>query len=232
MKIGICDDEEIYRKKNIELCREFCNDKKILYEIIEFGSGEELLNYKLELDVIILDIELIGIDGIDVKNRLYQEERHTPIIFMTNYQSKVMKGYGRNVYAFIVKDDCRKDLFKALDEINRELNNYCEVEVEEGGIHILITSKQIVRIRAFNQYIQIYTLNNEYIKRDSMNNMTKLLSKYGFYRVNRSNIINFKYIASISNGIKLTNNHKIDVSKKINIRFKLAYERYIRNSRS
>ena len=83
--IGICDDEQKSREILLSFCRQLFVDKEN-YEIKEFVSGEEVLKSE-KTDILLLDIEMCGIDGIVVKDELQNQGEEVDILFITNYSA-------------------------------------------------------------------------------------------------------------------------------------------------
>lgn len=73
MNIGICDDNDEVRQSIFDLCKEISKEENEIHSCIVFKCGEEVLNYckqkdSLKIDILFLDIEMPGIDGIELKN--------------------------------------------------------------------------------------------------------------------------------------------------------------------
>lgn len=69
MRIGMCDDQKIFLKQMRQIIDKYMEFRKIPYSIVEFSGGEELLAYDLQLDILFLDIEMSGIDGLETAKR-------------------------------------------------------------------------------------------------------------------------------------------------------------------
>ena len=71
-RIGICDDEIEFCTEIEEYVREYAEKEKITVEIEIFTSGEalfETMKNENTIDLLFLDIELGGIDGVEVGHR-------------------------------------------------------------------------------------------------------------------------------------------------------------------
>ena len=70
INIGICDDELLYRIKIKDIFKELLRLYAINYNIYEFSSGKELLNnYPKDLDILIMDIQMKIVNGMDTAKR-------------------------------------------------------------------------------------------------------------------------------------------------------------------
>lgn len=228
MQIGICDDIEIFRTHMAELCAGYFNNKNINFEIIQFSLGKELLNFKEKIDILILDIELPEIDGIEVKDYLDKRKEEIAIIYVTNHIERMKEAFGRNVYGFIEKKENKERLFILLDKICDNIIDYCHIEVETNLIKKLIKSNDIIRLEVKNQYVDIHTKIGIYLKRVSLSELETKLSAYDFCRIDRKHIVNLKFVDSINDGVKLTNGYQYNLTNKMYSRFKSAYINYIK----
>lgn len=112
------------------------NDVK--FEITRFENGLKFLSqYKHDYDMVFMDIEIIGPDGMEISRRLRKLDRKIVIIFMTNMAQFAVKGYEVDALDFVVKpvgyyDFCMK-MKKALDIINKN-NSGKYIFVNDGDI--------------------------------------------------------------------------------------------------
>lgn len=84
--IGICDDEPYWREMLIKSCCVFLNDCGQKYEIVEFSSGEDVLTYDgHEILLLFLDIEMAGISGIDVMDKIRDNSLFWRIVFVSSH---------------------------------------------------------------------------------------------------------------------------------------------------
>ena len=86
MQISICDDNpQIISQLQVLLQKYFKEKQLSLPDITTFSSGEDLLNNSSAKDIVFLDIEMPGCDGIFVGNTLKQKWPNTIIIVVTSY---------------------------------------------------------------------------------------------------------------------------------------------------
>ncbi len=123
--IAIVDDDEISR---IILYKYLILEKQ--YSTKLYASGEEFLEAtsKIIPDLVILDIEMPGVNGIEVFDRMrkIKELEDVPVIFLTGKEDKatVMKCIGRGADGYMVKP-VTKDVLKAkLNEVLKRFNEF------------------------------------------------------------------------------------------------------------
>ena len=99
MKIAICDDQQIF----IDRLRNLIADEDA--EIYVFHSGDELLNSNVDFDIVLLDIEMPGTDGLGVAAELYRKNRKTLLLFITSHREYSTKGYEFRAFRYILKSE-------------------------------------------------------------------------------------------------------------------------------
>lgn len=101
LRIAICDDQEVYREDILEHCKRLLQGENVIYSC--FASGEELLDSGFQFDFLFLDIEMTGMDGIQVKNLLETQNAQAKIIFLTSHEERMIEAFGANVIGFLRK---------------------------------------------------------------------------------------------------------------------------------
>lgn len=228
MRIGICDDEKICRESAKKICIEYFQVNNLDYELIEFKSCEELLASTQELHILLLDIEMKGIDGITAKNILADQKSNVRIIFMTSHTQEMVNAFGKYVYGFLVKPIALESVFNLLDKIIRDIGKGFVVETEHNGKKKYIKGEDIVFIEAEDKYSFIKTESDSYLVRRSMNEWEILLKEQNFFRVHKSYIVNLAYVKYFDEYIILENDIKIKISNRKTKTFKYTYHDYLK----
>ena len=124
MRIAVCDDEELFRI-------EFKNvlDKALVnvdYDIDTFSGGSSLYEafLKSPFDLVFLDIEMPGIDGITLAKRLRAISENVHIVFLTSHIEYALEGYEVNALRYLVKPVDMNKLGEVLKYVQDKKNNY------------------------------------------------------------------------------------------------------------
>ncbi|MBO5597170.1 MAG: response regulator [Oribacterium sp.] len=116
MRIAICDDEkricDILAEKVAKICPEA--------EIITFTSGEELLAADKLPDILLLDIWMPEMSGLDVAKTLRDRDWRKILIFVTGEESQVFSSFDLHPFHFLVKPFADEKLSEVLDEQARQ----------------------------------------------------------------------------------------------------------------
>lgn len=216
INIVICEDELQYRLKAKAILEEILNLNSINYNIYEFSSGEDLLkNYPKNLDILIMDIQMKLINGIDTAKKIREFDESVEIIFMSSFSEFMQEGYEVKAYRYILKPINEKmflkNILSCIDEVIRKKNNYLTLNVKNYLDRIRIDS--IIYIETDRPNILIYTFNNMYTIKMSISKIENILKKYGFFRCHNSYIVNLKLVESMNSSVILVEGKEIPISK-------------------
>ena len=147
-------------------------------------SGKEVLAYQGEIDILILDIDMPGIDGIQEKNQMQKKNRNTNIIFVTNYSERMREAFGPWVFAFVDKGDIEKDLKRILPELIERICRYVKIDR-------LYDSREVLYLQAEGSYTDLYFRSGErHTIRKNLKELEKELVGVDFIRTHRSYLVN------------------------------------------
>ena len=216
INIGICEDELHYRVNIKDMLGDILSTYSINYKIYEFSSGEELLsNYPKDLDILIMDIQMKIINGMDTARKIREFDQNLEIIFMTSFSEFMQEGYEVKAYRYILKPiserKISRNILPCINEIMKKKNNYLTINVKNYVDRIKIDS--IVYIETDRPNILIYTNDNKYTTKMSISKIDKILREHGFFRCHNSYIVNLKLVESVnSNTLKIGEKY-IPISK-------------------
>ena len=144
MRVALCDDSNIFRNDAKNKVEAYFNSLDLM--IYEYESGESLLKALqiLSFDLLILDIEMGGIDGLETAKRIRESGSDMPIILLTSHTEFAMDGYELGVYRFLSKPVQEDKLYDALDSIIQKLGDEKKVMLRADGEDILVKGHVIL----------------------------------------------------------------------------------------
>ena len=120
INIGICDDELYSREQIKDILNKLLCSYPIKYNIFEFSSGEELLNnYPKNLDILIMDIQMKKINGMNTLDTYEKFDENLEIIFMTSFADFMQEGYEVKAYRYILKPISEKKNLKKYPALHK-----------------------------------------------------------------------------------------------------------------
>jgi len=129
--IHVVDDEEINR----DLLQGILEDD---YRVECFESGEDFLKHYVQApaDIVILDVDMPGLDGLEVCRRLQDMESPSPVIFVSSLASNEerLAGYTSGGYDYIVKPCDPQELLAKIILILKQKEQYLQLEDQRQEI--------------------------------------------------------------------------------------------------
>lgn len=232
LKCLVLDDEPLGR----EIIEEYVNKTPFLELSASFGKPLEALTYLQEnkIDILLTDIEMPQLNGLQFIESLKSKPL---IIFITAYRDYAIEGFESGVVDYLVKPVAYNRFIKAIIRAQENLkakefvqsDNEFELDrifIKSDNKLVKIFFEDIVYIEALKDYLRIHISEKErYITHSTMKAMEEKLPDY-FFRIQRSYIINTKYIKSfygntvklsIGESLGISTNHKADLFKRLGI---------------
>lgn len=205
MKIAICDDEQLQIEYIESILVEWSNKSGQGYVLETYPSAEAFLfayEESKDYDILLLDVEMKEMSGIDLAKRLRREKSKVEIIFITAHFEFYGEGYEVDALHYLIKPIAQEKLTMVLDKAVEKLaEEPLSVIVTCGGETIKLYEKDILYVESMLHYIAIYaytpTGEKEYRIKESISVFEGKLSE-DFYRIHRSVLVNLKYIVRIS----------------------------------
>ena len=235
MKIAVCDDEKVYRYEIIDLLNMYAAENNIILNVTEFDDGRELVTSKTVFDMIFLDHQMRDLNGLDTIKSIREKNIDTKVVFVSSYSDIVFDSMKYNAYRFIVKPVSREKLYEAMDSALEMSSSERKLIVKDENYNesIVVYEKDIIYAQADNVYTYIITDEGTYRYPYNLSALEEELDSGGFFRTNRSYIVNLEHINSYDKtGITLSNGHKAVISRSKYKDFNACYLNYIKRSAS
>lgn len=225
--IGICDDEQ----KSIDITKEYCEavSRELGIEFIFyiFTSGEEVLKCEESIDILLLDIEMTGMNGIETMHILEDMSNIKNILFVSGYSDYIHESFGIKTKGFVCKpieyNRLKNEIERTILYIKKEIDKH-PVEVDVGGKHILIDAENIMYMQGEGRYVKLVTNTETYLVTENIKVWEDKLCGSSIHRVHKSYMVNYKFIANIvGTEVVLKDNVKLPVGRKY---YKLVKEQY------
>lgn len=169
-----------------------------------------------KVDLMLLDIEMPGMSGLD----LIKSMKNLPfVILITSKKEYALEAFEYNVVDYLLKPIALDRFFKAIARVKEMGDNNPATDktntsffVKNNGTLVKIHSKDILWIEALGDYITIHTIDNKkFTIHSTMKMVENKLSSDRFVRVHRSFIIAVDHISSIDDNVVVIGKQLIPV---------------------
>jgi len=202
MRIAVCDDEEAQRRLIINYLQEWAKASGQILDISEFPDGESLLFCWEDdkcFELLILDIELGNLSGMELAGRIRREDDEIPILFITGYETYMAQGYEVAAIQYLLKPLSKEKLFAVLDRLQRRKKPEEKLTFLTGEGVLLLVPSDIWFVEARGHQSMLFTAHESYQLRHSMTELLKILDgQKGFVRCHRSYLVNLRHISAIT----------------------------------
>lgn len=227
MKIAICDDELHIHDMVEKMLLLYSKENYIVIDIVHYISAKQLLEEKEELDLLLLDIEMPEMDGIEAALKLRDWGKEYKIIMLTAREDRYRDAFKIGAFRFVPKPIEKLELYKAIDDVREHLVGLEKVTVFRDGISYQIIQRDILYVEADRSASLIFTSHAEYRSELSLAAWHEILDDRVFFQSHRSYIVNMGKIEEINkNVIRLMNGDKVAVSKRLRTSLLHAYMVY------
>lgn len=200
VSIAIADDDP---KELATLKQHFAKFKRETpeeIEIVTYSSGELLLSqYNLAWDIICLDIDMPGRDGIEIAKEIRKKDEQVIIIFITNMAQMAIRGYEVRALDFLIKPvDYFSFSMKMQSIINISQNqktSHIVINLPEGMKKI--STDELYYAEVTGHYLLYHTKSGVYKQKASMRDLEAKLAPYAFNRCNNCYLVNLHYVSGV-----------------------------------
>ena len=213
VKLAVCDDDKIMVDHISDKLREYYAE----CEINKYEDGESLLadSRRQLFDALFLDIDMPGLNGMELAEKIRRENKYVKIVFVTNKEEFVYAAYKYQVFRFVRKSFLEQELLEVMADLLEALkseNEYISIETASGMMEIKIRDIKYIESQLHRSIIN--TVDNKFEVRTSISEYEKLLESSGFIRTHKGYLVNFRYIYSVGNtDVNLTDKSKIPLSR-------------------
>ena len=210
--IMICDDDKTLQKLLQQKIEKFCADRNRSCRIVCCDSGEEMLALPAP-DLLFLDIQMSGKNGMEIARELRRRHENTILIFVTAMSEYVYEAFDVDALHYLIKPFSDEKLQEVLNKALQQLQNLAEIKevqrksekplenqedskillVKRGGLSTKVFLSDIIYAEVFNRKVMLHTLDGDI---EYYGKLTDLSEQAGadFYRTHRAYLVNLKYV--------------------------------------
>jgi two-component system LytT family response regulator len=169
-------------------------------------------------DVLLLDINMPEISGIELLDRLKENDRPIPsVVFVTAHDEHAITAFRKHAVDYVLKPFSSERIGEALDAAFRrtageraaklvealpQLRKLVQrqtprIAIKANGRILFVNPDQILTVHAEGNYVLLQRETSSYLLRESISVMAEKLRPYGFIRIHRSVLVNTSFVEEI-----------------------------------
>lgn len=197
-RIAICDDEAAARRYLAELVRRWAEKGRRDVSVREFPSAEALLFADCaDHDILLLDIEMSGMNGVDLARAIRSRDAVAEIIFVTGYSDYIAEGYDVAALQYLMKpvaaDKLMSTLDRAAERLHRNERTLC-LESADGTVRVPLYSIKYIDVQ--RNYATVHADRDVTVRR-TLSQLADGLDER-FFRLGRSAVVNLYAVRKVT----------------------------------
>lgn len=221
MDIAICDDCESDALLARDLIKKSLKDIHVAANIVCYNCAEDvkskLFEHKESLDILILDIDMPEVSGMELTEELRTNNMNLIIIFLTNHEEFVFKAIEFQPFRYIRKIRIEAEMplaiLSAVKVIESKRDKQIILNTDDGEMKVMLS--EIMYFETEKRKIAVHLQNGKKLfVNKKISEVQKMVNKEKFIMIHRCCVVNADYIRNISDSIViLDNNEKLIVSR-------------------
>ncbi len=200
-RIAVCDDDSSQLKNLAKKLSLYAEARHVRFLIKTYTSAEAFL-FEFEenrnVDLLLLDIEMAGMNGIELARKIRAENETMQMIFITGYPDYMDQGYDVEALHYLLKPVGTEKLFEVCDRFMKAMETQPRFFLFSVGKEVVrLYEKELLYGEAQGHYIILHTKQTELKLRMTVPELEKQLGD-GFFRVSRSFVVNLRYVARLT----------------------------------
>ena len=206
MKLAICDDEKRIRDIIAESVKEV--SEKI--EIEFYADAKGILSANFDSDILFLDIQMPGIDGMGAARMLRSSGKKTVIVFVTALEDQVFKAFDVGAFNYIVKPFTKAKIIEVFKRAVKQVEDQRLVEaaiseqeeagrtitVKSGGTNTRVILSEVQYAEIYDRRIILHMESSDDIEYYGRISDLENIAGKDFFRVHRAYLVNLGAVKS------------------------------------
>ena len=230
VRIAIVEDERELAQGLRELLLRQAPEQHHSFDVSCFENAEDFLTVQRgRFDLVFLDIQMPGLNGLEAAAKLRETDRATVLIFVTSLAQYALEGYAVDAAGFLVKPVEEAALSLCLRRALRQLEGRAvkKVMVSVEGVRHYVPASEIYYVEVSNHQLVYHTSQGDYSTYDAMSKLEKELDGQGFARCNSCYLVNLRHVSAVDRFTVNVHGTALQISHPKKKAFMEALNRYI-----
>lgn len=234
ISVGVCDDSIVFTEEINRMLCEYEKKSRRELSVHLFNSAEELIRGLAEgesMELLFLDIEMEGMDGIELGKKLREQERQMLIVYVSGYDQYLRQLFEIEPFRFCSKPLEKEQLFEVMDKaVRRILSRSRETFRFQYGKNVVnLLCSDILYLESSGRKVIVHTSGGNYEYYDKLDNAQKDLEGRHFVRIHKAYLINMDQVEAFQyEKVALRDGTVLNISEKNRVRVRSLFWDYLK----
>ncbi len=206
IRIAAVDDDRLFLQTLKDIIALQIDIHQYSYELDLYDDSEMFLNCQMTApyDLVFLDMDMPKYDGISIAEKMSAQNIDTTVIIITEHEHYARVGYRYHVFRFVRKGYLTEEIQEPIESFLSEkvkMKHNIILNTDNGMVRSILPS-EIVYLVSVGHYISLKKYGssdniNLISGKYTMNQFETQLEPYGFLRIHKSYLVNFRYVIKI-----------------------------------
>lgn len=217
LRAALVEDSQEDARKILLYLKQFGEKQQITFQTDHFNSAELFLDrYRPVYDIVFMDIELPGSNGMEAARKLRRIDPAVTLIFITNLSAFAVNGYEVDALDYMLKPVTYPMFQLKMQKAVRHIEKN-----GSGAISVALKGQQLVRIpltdllyiEVQGHYLLYHTETSVYEVRGSLRELEEKLISHHFLRCNNCYLVNLRHIRSVEDNVVIVGEDRLPISR-------------------
>lgn len=230
MRIAVVDDSREDRERLLSFLKIYFSESGRTYEVTVFENAELFLqDYRFSFDLIVMDIDMPNLSGIEAAKKLREKDAHVTLMFVTNMPQYAIEAYAVEAMDYVLKPlsypDFHLKMKKAERYVIRNADAPLLLKTMDGTVQRNIS--EILYVESRSHYLYYHTATETLRVRGKLSEIQDTLLPYHFARPGESYLVNLAYLKSVEKNDIVVGDDRIPISRRFRTEFLSTFTRYM-----
>ncbi|MGM9592999.1 MAG: LytR/AlgR family response regulator transcription factor [Candidatus Onthomonas sp.] len=222
MRVAVLDDNPSDAQRLVDYLEQYQREHGLTFQTDTFLASLDFLEeYRGGYDVIFLDIEMPGSDGLEVAHEIRSKDESVGILFITNMAQYAIRGYEVDAVDFMVKPvgyhNFAQKLQKAIRFAKKRDQRFLLLSSKDGLCRI--GASEILYIEKDKNYLVYHTRRGSFRELGSIQGAREKLERLPFSECTSGCLVNLSYVDRVGKESVLVNTEELPLSRRMKKRF-------------
>lgn len=231
IRIGVVEDDPLARKLVLDYVARFSKESKEVFTISVFEDGQQIIErYTPVYDILLLDIEMNGMDGMETARRIRECDESVVIVFITAAPQYAISGYEVQALSYLLKPvpwfAFKQELKRSIDMVRRRVGESMLVETRSQQLRLELS--HVVYLESIRHTIIIHTLSAKLSMSSTLKELEEQLKDHDFFRSNACYLVNLGHVTAVEEqDCVMSNGERLRISRPRKKAFLAAMAGYL-----